>query len=216
MLLREDAYNRFKERLFARELQPGQFVSQRELADLVGVSEGPMREALKRLEAEALVRLIPQRGIQIADINVALIRDAFGLRLALETSALKNFVRVVSDAELDALAQRFRALREQIERVRAPSLLDATLEADIHLHQCFIDSLNNELISEVYRINDDKVRLIRLNRRFTFERVLPAIEEHEAILHEIRKRDAVGAVAALERHLAISLRRSLGLEEHLL
>lgn len=215
MLLREDAYNRFKECLFARELQPGQFVSQRELADLVGVSEGPMREALKRLEAEALVRLIPQRGIQIAEINVALIRDAFGLRVALETAALRHFVRVVSDAELDALEQRFRTLQQQIERARDPSLLDAALEADIQLHQCFIDSMDNKLISEVYRINDDKVRLIRLNRRFTFDRVLPAIEEHVAILDQIRRRDAVGAVAALERHLAISLRRSLGLEEHL-
>ncbi len=215
MLLREDAYNRFKERLFARELRPGQFVSQRELADLVGVSEGPMREALKRLEAEALVRLIPQRGIQIADINVALIRDAFGLRVALETAALKNFVRVAADAELDVLEKRFRTLREDIERTRDPSLLDVALEADIRLHQSFIDSMDNKLVSEVYRINDDKVRLIRLNRRYTFDRVLPAIGEHVAILRQIRMRDAAGAVAALERHLAISLRRSLGLEGHL-
>lgn len=213
MLLREDAYNRFKECLFARELQPGQFVSQRELAELVGVSEGPMREALKRLEAEALVRLIPQRGIQIAEINVALIRDAFGLRIALETAALKSFVRAASDAELDALDRRFHTLREDIERTRDPPLLDAALQADIHLHQCFIDSMDNKLISEVYRINDDKVRLIRLNRRYTFDRVLPAIEEHVAILDQIRKRDAAGAIGALERHLAISLRRSLGLED---
>lgn len=215
MLLRDDAYHRFKERLFAGALQPGQFVSQRELADLVGVSEGPMREALKRLEAEALVRLIPQRGIQITDINVAFIRDAFGLRVALETAAVRNFVRVASDAEVDALDQCFQALKQQIEQTRDPSLLDQALEADIKLHYRFIDSMDNKLLAEVYRVNDDKVRLIRQNRRFTFDRVLPAIDEHAAIIRQIRGRNTAGAVAALERHLDISLRRSLGIEDPL-
>lgn len=213
MLLRNDAYRRFKERLFAGALQPGQFVSQRELAGLIGVSEGPMREALKRLEVEALVRLIPQRGIQIAEINVAFIRDAFGLRVALETAALRTFVRVASGAEVDALDQCFRALKQRIENTREPSLLDQALEADIHLHHRFIESMDNKLITEVYHVNDDKVRLIRLNRHFTFDRVLPAIDEHVAIIEQIRQRDTAGAVAALERHLAISLRRSLGIED---
>jgi DNA-binding GntR family transcriptional regulator len=212
-LLREQAYERFKERLFARELSPGQFVSQRALADLVGVSEGPMREALKRLEAEALVRLIPQRGIQIAEINVALIRDAFGLRVVLETAAAKNFVRTASNANLADLEARFLSVLERIRRRRDPRLLDEALAADVHLHQSMIESMDNALISEVYRINHDKIRLIRLNSRFTFERVLPGIDEHLAIIARLKARDAEGVVAALERHLAVSLRRSLGVTE---
>src|SRR6187399_164562 len=69
-LMREVAYDRFKVELFKRNLAPGQFVSQVELCELLDVPLGPTREALKRLEAESLVRLIPQRGIQIADIGV--------------------------------------------------------------------------------------------------------------------------------------------------
>jgi DNA-binding GntR family transcriptional regulator len=212
-VLREQAYERFKERLFSRALRPGQFVSQRALADLVGVSEGPMREALKRLEAEALVLLIPQRGVQIADVNVALIRDAFGLRVALEAAAARNFARVASEDQLDEIEGRFRGVLDRLRRDRDPSLLDAALEADFHLHESMIESMENALISKVFRVNYDKIRLIRLNSRFTFERVASGIAEHLAIIACLRKRDPEGAVAALDHHLGISLRRSLGIME---
>src|SRR5581483_9745352 len=90
-LMRELAYERFKMELFRRNLQPGQFVSQGELCALLDVPLGPTREALKRLEAESLVRLIPQRGIQITQIGVQLIHEAFEFRTVLELAAVRRF-----------------------------------------------------------------------------------------------------------------------------
>ena len=90
-LMREVAYERFKAQLFKRNLVPGQFVSQGELCALLDVPLGPTREALKRLEAESLVRLIPQRGIQITDIGVTLIHEAFEFRTILEIAAVRRF-----------------------------------------------------------------------------------------------------------------------------
>ncbi|MGH7101861.1 MAG: GntR family transcriptional regulator [Acetobacteraceae bacterium] len=212
-MLRTEAYERFKERLFARALQPGQFVSQRELAELVGVSEGPMREALKRLEAEALVRLIPQRGVQVTEVSAALIRDAFGLRLALEAAAVRHFTRTASDGQLDELEHGFRRILGRLGKRHDPSLLDAALEGDLRFHETMIESMGNALISEVYRVNHDKIRLIRLNSQFTFDRLEAAVAEHLAIIAGLRARDADAALAALERHLNVSLRRSLGIPE---
>ena len=71
-MLREKAYARFQLRLFDGDLKPGQFVSQRELCAVVDMKIGPVRDALKQLQAEALVKVIPQRGIQIADVKQAL------------------------------------------------------------------------------------------------------------------------------------------------
>src|SRR6185312_6557585 len=102
-LMREVAYERFKAELFKRNLAPGQFVSQGELCELLDVPLGPTREALKRLEAESLVRLIPQRGIQIADIGVTLIHEAFEFRAILEAAAVRHFVTVADDAALAEL-----------------------------------------------------------------------------------------------------------------
>ena len=100
-LMREVAYERFKAQLFKRNLAPGQFVSQGELCELLDVPLGPTREALKRLEAENLVRLIPQRGIQITDIGVTLIHEAFQFRTVLELAAVRRFVGTVEDATLE-------------------------------------------------------------------------------------------------------------------
>src|SRR6185369_13600984 len=107
-LMREVAYERFKAQLFKRNLAPGQFVSQGELCELLDVPLGPTREALKRLEAESLVRLIPQRGIQIADIGVDLIREAFEFRTILELAAVRTFAKAADDATLAELERSTR------------------------------------------------------------------------------------------------------------
>ena len=117
-LMREVAYERFKAELFRRNLVPGQFVSQGELCALLDVPLGPTREALKRLEAESLVRLIPQRGIQIADIGVTLIHEAFEFRTILELAAVRRFAREAEDAtlarlETDTTDTIFTAPRDQ-------------------------------------------------------------------------------------------------------
>jgi DNA-binding GntR family transcriptional regulator len=210
-MLREEAYERFKQRLFAGDLRPGQFVSQRELADLIGLGSGPVREALKRLEAEALVNLIPQRGIQIADVNVDLIRNAFQLRVILESAAARHYAVHASDAELGALERRTREVMERAGRHRDRRTLDEAMRVDWDLHNAMVDSLGNEIISEVHRVNADKIRLIRLNRQYTFDRVVPAMEEHLAIILALKARDAEAAVTALARHLDVARRRALGL-----
>jgi DNA-binding GntR family transcriptional regulator len=106
-MLRNEAYERFKQRLFAGDLRPGQFVSQRELTGLIGIGPGPVREALKRLESEALVNLIPQRGIQIADVNVNLIRNAFQLRLILESVATRHYALHAAAADIAGLGAAY-------------------------------------------------------------------------------------------------------------
>src|SRR5690242_8194947 len=122
--MREVAYERFKVQLFKRNLVPGQFVSQGELCALLDVPLGPTREALKRLEAESLVRLIPQRGIQIADIGVTLIREAFEFRTILELAAVRAFVRTADDA---TIAELERATRGVLERIGPGEELDTRL-----------------------------------------------------------------------------------------
>ncbi|MEH6726120.1 MAG: GntR family transcriptional regulator, partial [Hyphomicrobiales bacterium] len=63
--LRNAAYHAFIDHLFSGDIRPGSMVSQRELCEILDIPLNPMREALKRLEAENFVKLIPQRGIQI-------------------------------------------------------------------------------------------------------------------------------------------------------
>jgi len=72
------AYEEFKDKLQSGELQPGQFITQKEFASLANVPIAAAREAIQKLEHESLLKVHPQRGIQIADVTLEFIRNAFG------------------------------------------------------------------------------------------------------------------------------------------
>ena len=211
-LMREVAYERFKTELFKRNLVPGQFVSQGELCELLDVPLGPTREALKRLEAESLVRLIPQRGIQIADIGVTLIREAFEFRRILEFAAVRHFAQAADDATIADLERGTRGILQRMApgNVVDGRLLDAALQVDWGMHNRMIEAMGNRILTSAHRQNFDKIKMIRLHGRSP--RYLPlAMEEHLVVIEALRKRDPDAAAAALERHLAAAERRALGL-----
>ncbi|UUZ67960.1 GntR family transcriptional regulator [Polaromonas sp. P2-4] len=82
--LRAQAYESFQQQIVDANIRPGQFVSQRELMQLLGMPLGAVRELIPRLEAEGLLKTVPQRGLQIAHVDLKLINNAFQLRLLLE------------------------------------------------------------------------------------------------------------------------------------
>jgi len=211
-LMREVAYERFKAQLFKRNLVPGQFVSQGELCALLDVPLGPTREALKRLEAESLVRLIPQRGIQIADIGVTLIREAFEFRTILEVAAIRRFAETADDTALARIEGETRAMMERLApgNVADTRLLDQALQVDWSLHNLMVEAMGNRILINAHQQNFDKIRMIRLHGRSP--RYLPlAMEEHLVIIAALRRRDADEAAAALTAHLGAAERRALGL-----
>ena len=211
-LMREVAYERFKSELFRRNLVPGQFVSQGELCELLDVPLGPTREALKRLEAESLVRLIPQRGIQIADIGVTLIHEAFEFRTILELAAVRRFVETATDEAIEELERSHTAVLRRMASARAmePRLLDAALQVDWGMHSLIIESVGNRILTSAHQQNFDKIKMIRLHGRSP--RYLPlAMEEHLAVIGAMKKRDPDEAAQMLHHHLQSAERRALGL-----
>ena len=211
-LMREVAYERFKAQLFKRNLVPGQFVSQGELCELLDVPLGPTREALKRLEAESLVRLIPQRGIQIADIGVTLIREAFEFRTVLELAAVRRFTESADLATVEKLEADTRAMLERMAAASRSRVSGsaAALQVDWGMHTLIIESMGNRILTNAHQQNFDKIRMIRLHGRSP--RYLPlAMEEHLGVLEAARRRDPDAAAAALARHLSAAERRALGL-----
>jgi len=213
MKLREKAYERFTQQLLAKRIRPGQFLSQRELMALTGLTLGPVRELIPRLEAEGLIVTIPQRGMQIAHVDVNLVRNAFQLRCILELEAVRNFTSTASDQEIDALAADLANVTQRAEREPITAeLLGAAQVVDWSFHDALVDSLHNELVSNIYRVNSIRIRLIRLERVvLSPEVLLPALREHAEVIGAIEKRDGARAAEALQRHLASAQTRATGL-----
>lgn len=211
--LRAQAYESFQQQIVDANIRPGQFISQRELMQLLGMPLGAVRELIPRLEAEGLLKTVPQRGLQVAHVDLKLINNAFQLRRLLEREAASRFVTTVSDADLAAIELAHLSI---VKRAKKKAIDDALLEdattVDWGLHDLMIDALGNELISEVYRINSLRVRLIKLEASSLSPDVLiPAMEEHLWFIDALKRRDAQAVVDRLSHHIESAHRRVLGL-----
>ncbi len=212
MLLKQKAYQRFKEKLFKLSLKPGQFVTQNDLSQLLEVPVGALRDAIQKLEMEGLVSVIPQRGIQITEMNIKRIKDAYQVRTFIENEAIRYFTKNANPAVIEKLE---KSLIDIITRHQSgdtsKEFLSESLSVDYAFHETIIDEVGNELLSNTFRQVFDKIRIIWLDSSFPLRRVLPAMQEHMEIIRAIKKNDPELAAAACEKHLTTSMMRALGI-----
>lgn len=208
--LREKAYESFTRHLLARDVRPGQFVSQRRLVELTGLTLGAIRELIPRLEAEGLIKTVPQRGLQIAHIDLNLIREAFQLRVFLEKEAVALFTRSASDETIAGLLKQHRDIADAIRNGDGSHELEVHAQAvDWGMHDAFIDALGNTIISNAYRVNSIKMRLISQDRFRIDGHVGPVMGEHLKVLEAIEGRSAEDAVNSLVAHINHARDRAL-------
>ena len=210
--LREQAYDSFTRHLLARDVRPGQFISQRELVELTGLPLGAIRELVPRLEAEGLIKTVPQRGMQVAHIDLTLIRDAYQFRLFLEREAVALFAERAPDELLAKLRADHERVLERVARDgNTPDVIAEAQAVDWGMHDTIIDALGNEIISKTYRVNAIKTRLIRAELVRIDPVVAPVMREHLGILEAIETRDGAKAAAAIAAHIDNARNRAMGI-----
>jgi len=214
---RSRAYQGFTQQVLSGKIRSGQFVSQRELMTLLNMPLGAVREMIPRLEAAGLVKTVPQRGLQIAPVDLKLIRNAFQIRAMIEREAVQHFVQIASDAELAAIDTSHqeilrRASLPEGERVGDTALLDDAQAIDWGLHDRLVDAMGNHILSDIYRVNSLRVRLIKLEHSvITPARLLPAMQEHLCFITALRQRNAPQATRLLEEHINSARNRVLSI-----
>lgn len=210
--MRDHAYSNFTERLLAFDIRPGQFVSQRELVDLTGMPLGAIREMIPRLEADGLIKTVPQRGLQVLSIDLELVRNAFQLRRIIETEAIGVFCDRAGDEEIHRLQQMHLDTRRKAQQGVSPELLEQAQHMDWAFHDRIVDSMGNKIVSDIYRVNSIKIRLIRnSDTRMLPELVVSVLDEHLAVFDALTARDRDRAIGALEAHIASARNRALAL-----
>lgn len=211
-MLRTDVYDQLKERLFSGELRAGQVVSQRELTELLGATLNPVREAIRKLEAEGLINVYAQRGIQIIEGNPQTINDAYDYRILLELSALRRLVAHASDDELKAAEAKVRqSLAKLARKPHDLATRMAVLDDDFAFHKWLVDFQRNGIVSKHYSMNAARLRLFRVNIGEPLKRLEIAAQEHLDILAACEERDADKACERLAAHVEISREHTLGL-----
>ena len=210
--LRERAYASFTERLMKREIVAGQFISQRELVEITGLPLGAIRELVPRLEAEGLIRTVPQRGMQVTHVDLNLIRNAFQFRLFLEKEATALFAENAPEALIASHLAAHETIIRRAEAGGDPGLVADAERTDRMLHEGIIDHLDNDIISKAFRVNWIKIKLIRQDETRLYEElVLPVMQDHMAIIEAAMRRDADAAATAMVQHINNARRRAMDL-----
>jgi DNA-binding GntR family transcriptional regulator len=211
------AYQGFTQQILSGAILPGQFISQRELMTLLDMPLGAVREMIPRLEAGGLIKTVPQRGLQIAHVDLKLIRNAFQVRSMIEREAVLAFVQSASDAELAAIEAAHQQILARANRASTTDgqLLDDAQALDWGLHDRMVDALGNEIVSDLYRVNSLRVRLIKLEQSvITPARLIPAMQEHLSFIAALRERNAGQAAALLDAHINSARSRVMNVPNH--
>ncbi len=195
--IKEVVYRRLVRAIVELELQPGEQLRERQLAEQMGVSKTPIREALVRLEKEGLVTVAPYRGAVVRGYTHADVREIYELRELLEGWCARNAAMRIGDADESALRANVRRSREMLDAGRTEAL------------PALFDDFDRILYRQAagHRIGDLLVELdLHLERlgNLTVEvpgRLDASVRQHGEILLAIVKRDPAGAESACREHI---------------
>lgn len=189
-------------------LAPGERLNEVHLSQALGISRGPLREALRRLSSEGLLHLVPHRGAFVPDFSAGQLSDLYELRIALETHAARLVAELEDRSGVEELA---RALDD------AAALLDqqdsAAYPPDQDFHGTLLRLAGNSALGEAADSVSARISLARSRSASQPARARAALAEHRDILAALVQGDADEAARLLRTHLAHSLENATSLLE---
>jgi DNA-binding GntR family transcriptional regulator len=186
---------RLREDILSGELAPGQAIPQEEIAARLGVSRSPLREALRRLEAEGLVHYRTNRGAVVATLDPRSVRELFEMRRILEVGAIELVVKRIDAPRLTAL----RRLDAALAKVREPR---AFVLAHRQFHELLYEAAGNPLLVKAVIANSVRVARVPEMHRAVAAIMKCARADHAELLEALARRDLRGARQATREHLA--------------
>ncbi|MGE5623454.1 MAG: GntR family transcriptional regulator, partial [Methanocella sp.] len=183
LALKQRAYEEIKGLIVSCRLMPGQVLSEQALAEELGMSRTPVREALAQLAQESLVRVAPRRGAFVAELSIQDILEIFELREALETWVVRKVADRVPVERLDEFEADFRAGGPE-DRM---SLCHT--DADQRFHSYLVSLAGNRRCEALFKNLQDQNQRIRILSTLQPGRLEATQEEHLAILEALRRND---------------------------
>lgn len=206
LLLADKAFLALRDLLTSGGLRAGQFVSMPDLMRTLGMPMAPVREAVKRAESAALVRILPKRGVAVMEATPALIRDCFHLRTILDQEGARELVRSGAGNRLDALRATHQRVLDAARGGITSALQREAMQVDWDLHTALAEALDNDSVREIYARNRDRISVMQHSRPLLPDRIVPAMEEHLVILDAIAGGDETLAATAVRDHYRQTLR----------
>ena len=198
MPLKELVFTTLKKAILKGELQPGDRLMELQLAEKMGVSRTPIREAIHKLAKEGLVTLIPRKGAEVAGISKKMLTDVLQVRMNLEKMAFSMAFENVDETSLRELERYHEEFRKAVEN---EDIMKMT-ETDENFHFVIYNAADNNKLREILGNLKENMYRYRLEylRNPGCRSIL--ISEHATMVESIRKKDLESGLRVVEKHIA--------------
>ncbi len=195
--LRDVVFNTLRQAILTGEFLPGERLMEVTLADRLGVSRTPVREAIRKLELEGLVIMVPRRGAQVASITVSDLKDVLEVRCELEEFAAKLACKRITELEKKTL----KDAEDEFENAIKKKDLKMIAEKDVAFHDVIFDATKNKrLLQMVNNLREQMYRYrIEYIKDFDYHETL--VTEHRTIMDSIITGDVDTAKEAMRQHI---------------
>ena len=195
--LREVIFNTLREAIIVGELKPGERLMEVQLAEKMGVSRTPVREAIRKLELEGLVNMIPRKGAHVADLSVKDIMDALEVRASLDGLATALAAERITDEELKELKRVQLQFVQYVEK----GTLQGLVKKDVEFHDIIYNSSRNEKLIQITNNLREQVQRFRVIYPKDYDSTREIIKEHTGIFDALEKRDRELAQKVAQKHI---------------
>ena len=195
--LRELVFEALREAIITGALKPGERLMEVQLADELGVSRTPVREAIRKLEHEGFVVMIPRKGAYVADISLKDVAEIFDVRTALEALAAQLAAERATDEDLERVERILVEYGECVESGDTARLI----EVDTRFHEAIYQMAGNSRLKQMLSLLSEQIMRYRTMTLSHRPRMRKALEEHRRIVEAIASRDAQRAARLAREHI---------------
>ena len=195
--LRELVFEVLREAIISGQLAPGERLMEIQLAEELGVSRTPVREAIRKLELEELVLMVPRKGAYVASLSMKDVVEVFEIRGALEGLAAALAAERITEEELERLQRQLVKSAEMIGNAD----LQGMVEADTGFHQILYQASRNERLAQIINNLREQIQRFRQTSLSYPGRMKIALEEHREIVDAVSARDPEMARKLAQDHI---------------
>ncbi|MGN0514567.1 MAG: GntR family transcriptional regulator [Lachnospiraceae bacterium] len=196
--LRDVVFDTLRQAILKGDMEPGERLMEITLANKLGVSRTPIREAIRKLELEGLVHMIPRKGAVVASISEKDMRDVLEVRITLEELAVKLAIKNMTDEDIEALRQASKDFENAVISHDVVTIV----EADVAFHDIIYNKTQNNRLIQI--INNLREQMYRYRLEYIKDARTHSIliNEHNDIIECIRNKNVEEAKNAVREHIA--------------
>ncbi len=195
--LRELVLDAIRSAIINGILQPRERLMEIQMAEELGVSRTPIREALRKLELEGFIVMVPRKGAYVADLSFKDIADVFEIRIALEVLAAGLAAERITEEELEDMERLLVEKRDAI----AQNNIDKLVEVDTKFHELIYQASRNERLSSIISNLREQIQRFRLTSLSFPGRMRKSLDEHKKIVEAIQSRDIQRSRNTAQEHI---------------